>query len=128
MRAIASCAVAFLMLMLGQPHMAFAQDDRCPTGISNDACDQWRFERADKTLSELVLGEISGLAKRSTDRLWLEQAEQLLLEAQSAWQAFRAAECKARSTINVISARTRAGKISACLLALTQQRIAQIKS
>jgi uncharacterized protein YecT (DUF1311 family) len=128
MRLIASCAVVFVMLMLGHPLTAFARDDRCPTGISNDACDQWQFERADKTLSELILSEISGLGKRSTNRLWQEEAKKLLLEAQSAWQAFRAAECKARSTINVISARTRAGIISACLLVLTQQRIAQIKS
>ncbi len=128
MRVIASCAVAFLVLMLGHPLTVFAQDDRCPTGISNDACDQWRFERADKTLSELVLSEISNLGKRSTNRLWQAEAKKLLLEAQSAWQAFRTAECRARSTINVISARTRAGKFSACLLALTQQRIAQIKS
>ena len=128
MRVIASCAVAFLMLMLSHPLTAFAQDDRCPTGFSNDACDQWRFERADKMLSELVVSEISDLGKWSTDRLWQEEAKKLLLEAHSAWQAFRAAECKARSTINVISARTRAGKLSACLLALTQQRIAQIKS
>jgi uncharacterized protein YecT (DUF1311 family) len=127
MRVFASCAFAFLMLTLGQPLTAFAQDDRCPTGISNDACDQWRFERADKALSELVLGEISNLGKRSTNRLWQEEAKTLLLEAQSAWQAFRTAECKARSTVDVISARTRAGKLSACLIALTQQRIAQFK-
>lgn len=127
MRVIASCAVAFVMLMLGHTITASAQDDRCPTGISNDACDRWRFERADKTLSELVLSEISNLGKRSTNRLWQEEAKKLLLEAQSAWQAFRTAECKARSTVDVISARTREGKLSACLIALTQQRIAQFK-
>ena len=127
MRNIASCAITLLMLMLGHPLAALAQADQCPAGFSNDECDRWQFERADRQLSELVLREISELGKWSTDSRWQEEAKELLIEAQRTWEAFRTAECKARSTINVISARTLKAKNSACLLALTQRRIAEIK-
>jgi|RhiMetdeSRZDD1v2_1073273.scaffolds.fasta_scaffold597258_3 uncharacterized protein YecT (DUF1311 family) len=107
---------------------ARAQDLPCPPGIgSNDACGQWQFEQADKTLMLAIESKQSELERRSSRPDRNEQAKSYLLEAQREWVRFRDAECRARAAANMISARTREGLTSSCLFSLTRQRIEEIK-
>jgi uncharacterized protein YecT (DUF1311 family) len=107
---------------------ARAQDLPCPPGIgSNDACDQWQFEQADKALMRAIESKQAELERRSTRPDRNEQAKSSLMEAQREWVRFRDAECRARAAANMISARTRVGLTSACLFSLTRQRIEEIK-
>lgn len=124
----AGVAAAMLALILGAlVSTARAQDLRCPHGMSNDACGQWLFEQADKELTLVIESKQSELDRRSTRQDRNEQAKSDLLEAQQQWARFRDAECRARAAANMISARTRAGLISQCLLTLTRQRIEEVK-
>jgi uncharacterized protein YecT (DUF1311 family) len=120
---------ATLALVLGAAAPAArAQDLPCPTGIgSNDACDQWQFEQADKALMRAIESKQAELERRSTRPDRIEQAKSYLMEAQREWVRFRDAECRARAAANMISARTQAGLTSACLFSLTRQRIDEIK-
>jgi uncharacterized protein YecT (DUF1311 family) len=107
---------------------ARAQDLPCPPGIgSNDACDQWQFEQADKALMRAIESKQTEIERRSTRQDSIEQAKSYLTEAQREWVRFRDAECRARAAANMISARTREGLTSACLSSLTRQRIDEIK-
>jgi uncharacterized protein YecT (DUF1311 family) len=120
---------AMLAVVLGAAApTARAQDLPCPPEIgSNDACDQWQFEQADKALTHAIEIKQTELERRSSRPDRNEQAKSYLLEAQREWARFRDAECRARAAANMISARTRAGLTSACLLSLTRQRIEEIK-
>jgi uncharacterized protein YecT (DUF1311 family) len=106
---------------------ARAQDLLCPRGISNDACDQWQLEAADKALTLAIESKQSEFERRSTRQDRKEQAKSYLLEAQREWVRFRDAECRAKAAANMISARTREGLTSECLSSLTRQRIEEIK-
>ena len=120
---------ATLALVLGAAAPAArAQDLPCPPGIgSNDACDQWQFEQADKALMRAIESKQTEIERRSTRQDSIEQAKSHLTEAQREWVRFRDAECRARAAANMISARTREGLSSACLFSLTRQRIDEIK-
>jgi uncharacterized protein YecT (DUF1311 family) len=123
----AGVVAAALVLILGTlVATARAQDLRCPRA-SNDACDQWRFEEADKELMLVIESKQSELDKRSTRQDRNEQVKSYILEAQREWVRFRDAECRARVAANIISARTRAGLTSECLFSLTQRRIEEFK-
>ena len=119
-------AALILLVVLAQPLTASGQAPRCAPGVSNDACDQWQFEQADKQLGEVVNNKLSELARRSAIERSNEVARASLVEAQRVWQLFRDAECKAKVAANMVSARTRQGLTSACLLSLTQQRITDV--
>ena len=119
-------AALILLVVLAQPLTASGQAPRCAPGMSNDACDQWQFEQADKQLGEVVNNKLSELARRSAIERSNEVARASLVEAQRVWQLFRDAECKAKVAANMVSARTRQGLTSACLLSLTQQRITDV--
>jgi uncharacterized protein YecT (DUF1311 family) len=120
-------AMLALVLEAAAPE-ARAQDLPCPPGIgSNDACDQWQFEQADKALLRAIESKQTELERRSSRPDSIEQAKSYLVEAQREWVRFRDAECRARVAADMISARTRTGLTSACLFALTRQRIEEIK-
>ena len=116
------------LLLAALPATAPAQGLQCPPGSSNDACDQWQFEQADRALKALVEDKLLQLDRRSAIQARTAQAKSLLEEAQRQWERFRDAECEARAAANMISARTRQGLTAACLLALTRKRIEDIKT
>jgi uncharacterized protein YecT (DUF1311 family) len=118
---------AGLALVVAPGSTAWAQDAQCPRGSSNDACDQWAFEQADKELALLVERKLSELDRRSTLQERTERAKSSLQEAQREWVRFRDAECRGRAAANMISARTPQGLTSACLSALTRRRIEEIR-
>jgi uncharacterized protein YecT (DUF1311 family) len=122
-------AAVMLALVLGAAAPeARAQDLPCPPGIgSNDACDRWQFEQADKALMLAIESKQAELERRSSRPDHIEQAKSYLLEAQREWVRFRDAECRARVAADMISARTLQALTSACLLSLTRQRIEEIK-
>jgi uncharacterized protein YecT (DUF1311 family) len=124
----ARLVAAVLVLVLGAlVPTARAQDLPCPSGMSNDGCDQWGFEEADKELTLAIESKQSELDRRSTRQDRNEQVKSYMLEAQREWVRFRDAECRGRVAANIISARTRKGLMSECLLLLTRQRIEEIK-
>jgi uncharacterized protein YecT (DUF1311 family) len=120
-------AIVALLALTACPVAALAQDERCPKGLSNDDCDNWYFERADNALTELVASKIDQNSKMTTRPDIIEAIKQTGQEAHRAWVAFREAECKAYVAANIMSARTEKGKKAACLLSLTQRRIAEVK-
>jgi uncharacterized protein YecT (DUF1311 family) len=120
-------AIAALLALTLCPIAASAQEERCPKGLSNDECDNWYFERADKVLTEPTANKIAEDSKMTTRPDLIEAIKQTGQEAHRAWVAFREAECKAYVAANVMSARTEMGKKMSCLLSLTQRRIAEVK-
>jgi uncharacterized protein YecT (DUF1311 family) len=126
MRIVEGAVVVLLALTLC-PVTALAQDEKCPKGYSNDDCDNWYFERADKMLTDVVTSKIDANSKMTTRPDIIEAIKQTGQEAHRAWVAFREAECKAYVAANVMSARTEKGKKMSCLLSLTERRIAEVK-
>jgi uncharacterized protein YecT (DUF1311 family) len=123
-RAVVALALLFATHAAGAQT---AESGRCPAGLSNDACDQWHVERAEQSLAAAVERKAAEFDRRSTRPDRNEAARAALMEAQQEWLRFRTAECNAMAIANMISARTRQGLISACLLALTQRRIGEIE-
>jgi uncharacterized protein YecT (DUF1311 family) len=105
---------------------AWAQEAKCPQGYSNDDCDRWYVERADKALSELVEKKIAERSRLSTRPDFPEAVKRTVTEAHRAWLSFREAECKAYVTASVMSARTERARYSSCLLRMTERRIAEL--
>jgi uncharacterized protein YecT (DUF1311 family) len=118
-----------LALILGVPVPgASAQVQPCPRGTpSNDACDQWHFEQADKELAsvvELALAKIDSFAHPDTR----QEAKERLHQAQRLWEQTREADCQAESAFMWLrSARTREGYTAACMHGLTVRRIAELR-
>jgi uncharacterized protein YecT (DUF1311 family) len=105
---------------------ASAPGDRCPAGYSNDDCDQWSVEQAEKALSEAIEKRVARGISLTTRPAVIEAIKQTSMDAHRAWLAFREAECKAFVAANVASARTDRGKTMSCLLYITEQRIAEV--
>jgi uncharacterized protein YecT (DUF1311 family) len=124
---VAQGVMAALLLLAFTPVAALAQGDRCPTGYSNDQCDQWRLERADKALSDAIENMITERSKLTTRSDRAEAIKQTAMDAHRAWLVFRDAECKAYVAASVVSARTDRAKNASCLLRLTEQRTAEVK-
>ena len=103
-----------------------AQGDRCPAGYSNDDCDQWRVEQAEKVLSGAIEKRVARGTSLITRPAVIEAIKRTSMDAHRAWLAFREAECKAFVAANVASARTDRGKTMSCLLQITEQRIAEV--
>jgi uncharacterized protein YecT (DUF1311 family) len=118
-----------LMLMLGcVGSAACAQSLSCPAGLnSNDACDQWQFEQADKELAsivELALAEVDRFAHSDTR----QEAKERLNQAQQLWSQTRQLDCQAESALMWLrSARTRRGYTASCMHDLTVRRISELK-
>jgi uncharacterized protein YecT (DUF1311 family) len=95
---------------------------------SNDACDQWQFEQADKELASVValaLAKIDSFAHPNTR----QEAKQSLNQAQQLWRQTREVDCQAESAfVWLRSARTRQGYTAACMHQLTVRRIAELKA
>jgi uncharacterized protein YecT (DUF1311 family) len=109
------------------PIAALAQDDKCPKGFSNDDCDGWHFEGADKVLTDVMDSKIVEQSKLTTRADVVEAIKRTSLEAHRAWVAFREAECRAYVAASVMSARTEKGRMASCLLLMTERRIAEVK-
>jgi uncharacterized protein YecT (DUF1311 family) len=119
--------VVGLLALTVLPASVLAQDDECPKGYSNDDCDQWGFERADKILTEAIASKIAERSKMTTNADLVEEIKSTALAAHRAWLAFRDAECKSYVAASFISARTERGRNASCLLSMTEQRVAQVK-
>ena len=107
---------------------ADGQEAQCAGGMSNDKCDQWQFEQANKDLELFVASKVSEFDSRTTRKDLIEQIKAFITDAQRSWLIFRDLECKAVAAAQVQSARTRKGLTYSCLLELTQKRIKEIKS
>ena len=122
---------ASLAIVLGAlallPDAAHAQDGQCPKGYSNDDCDQWYFERADKTLTATVADRIKRRSEMTTRPESQKAIRTTIEEAHRAWLVFRDAECKAYVAEGVMSARTETARNASCRLAMTEQRIEELK-
>ncbi len=125
----ARIATAMFVLILGAlVPTARAQILPCPRGMSsNDACDQWQFEQADKELAaivELALTAIDSFAHPNT----LQEAKERLTQGHRLWGQRREVDCQAESAfVWLRSARTREGYTSVCMRDLTVRRIAELK-
>jgi uncharacterized protein YecT (DUF1311 family) len=106
--------------------LGVAAQSSCPLK-SNDACDQWAFEQADKELAAVIAAariEIDRFAHPDTR----QEAGDALFAAHSLWVEMRAADCRADSALMWLrSARTREGYTAACMHAVTLRRIGEIK-
>ena len=109
------------------PTAVLAQEERCPKGYSNDQCDQWYFQRADKLLTDTVAATIAERSQLTTNVELIKAIKQTSSEAHRKWVAFRDAECKAAVAASVMSARTQKGRYAACLLVQTERRTAELK-
>jgi uncharacterized protein YecT (DUF1311 family) len=118
--------VCFLMGLFFTPLAASAQGDRCPAGYSNDDCDEWRVDGAEKVLSQAIESRVARGTSLTTRPHLIEAIKQTSMDAHRAWLAFREAECKAFVAASIASARTDRGKKMSCLLHLTEQRIAEV--
>lgn len=125
-RTEAVAALLVLILAASVP-TARAQILTCPPMGSNDACDQWQFEQADKALTsivELTLAKIDSFAHPDTR----QEAKERFKQAQRLWKQMREADCQAVSAFLWLrSARTRQGYTAACMRDLTAQRIVELK-
>lgn len=119
---LAAFSIAFLISL----SPALAAD--CPAGSTNDDCDQWLFERADQTLSDMVKTKLAEQSRLTTKPDIAEKIHQTGRDAHLAWVAFRAKECEARATARVMSARTHRGLLASCRLSMTERRINELKS
>jgi uncharacterized protein YecT (DUF1311 family) len=119
-------ALMFALLLPGVAQSVAAAQDRCPLK-SNDQCDQWSFEQADKELAGVAAAtaaQIEHFAHADTRA----EAKDKFAEAQRTWAALRDLECQAESAFLWLrSARTREGNTASCKYRLTVARIAQLK-
>ena len=120
---------AMLALILGVlAPAARAQPLPCPREISsNDACDVWEFEQADKELTsiiELARTKIDSFAHPDTR----EEAKERLNQAHQLWRQTREVDCQAESALMWLrSARTRQGYTASCMYELTVRRGDELK-
>jgi uncharacterized protein YecT (DUF1311 family) len=130
MFAILSALVLTLGFALVSPapgQRAAAQEPPCPhRGL--DDCERWEFGQVDRELARAVEEAAAERARRPPGLQRTRQASAHLLAAQREWLRFRDAECRAIVSMNYISARPEEALTSNCLLALTRQRLEQIRS
>jgi uncharacterized protein YecT (DUF1311 family) len=121
------CAARLLAGLVVFISVDIAGAQTCPTGMSNDQCDRWRFERAERELASVVataLARIEEFAVPDTR----QEAKAELEQAQQAWVRTRNADCQSESAFQWHrSARTREGNTAACLTRLTTGRIEELK-
>jgi uncharacterized protein YecT (DUF1311 family) len=128
---MSTCTWAFLIgfaacILCGRASASYAVQSDCPLH-SNDACDQWRFEQADKELTaimESALAKIAQFASAETQ----QEATARLTEAHRQWLGLRENDCRAKAAFLYLrSARTAEGLTAACLAELTQRRVRELK-
>jgi uncharacterized protein YecT (DUF1311 family) len=124
----AGIVAAMLVLLPAAPvPTARTQILPCPQMGSNDACDQWQLEQADKKLAsivELAVAKIDSFAHPDTR----QEAKERFDQAQRLWVQTREADCQAESAfVWLRSARTRQGYTAACMRDLTAGRVVELK-
>ena len=98
---------------------ASAETAPCPHANA-DSCEEWRFDRLDKELAELVAGPSAWIDGMPAERRG--DARAALAEAQTQWIKFRDAECRRELTWSYGTARTNRGFLANCLLNMTFHR------
>jgi uncharacterized protein YecT (DUF1311 family) len=127
MRILAALLAGFAMNCLANFSSAGrAEELTCPFK-SNDDCDRWEFEQADKRLTSALasaFAKIEAFAHPDTRK----EAKDSLEQAHSLWKQLREKDCQAESALMWLrSARTRKGYTAACLNDSVIKRIAEIK-